>query len=44
MAGNLGTDKAAYFVGHVGVLCRVTRSGLVRRGDKVVVEAGRTMR
>lgn len=44
MAGNLGADKAAYFVGHVGVLCRVTRSGRVRRGDKVVVDDSRTMR
>lgn len=38
MAGNLGADKAAYFVGHVGVLCKVIRSGRVRCGDVVGVE------
>ena len=39
MAGNLGIDKAAYFVGHVGVLCRVTQSGVVKVGDRVTVES-----
>ncbi|MCC6572631.1 MAG: MOSC domain-containing protein [Planctomycetes bacterium] len=39
MAGNLGADKAAYFVGHVGVLCRVIKGGVVRVGDRVEVIA-----
>ena len=36
-AGALNADKPSHLVGHVGVLCRVLESGVVRNGDAVQV-------
>ncbi|MCC6465399.1 MAG: MOSC domain-containing protein [Planctomycetes bacterium] len=40
LAGTLKCGKDSYFVGHVGVMCRVLQGGVVRRGDTVTLLQG----